>query len=121
MKNYDSIEIMIKNKKQSLGMENFLMHMGGKWKPILLWNIHLGINRFGLLEKALPKITKQMLSQQLKDLESQKMVNRKIYAEIPPRVEYTLTKLGTSLIPVLNAMQHWGEEQLAKHEVLSLF
>ena len=121
MKNYDSIEIMIKNKKQSLGMEKFLMHMGGKWKPILLWNIHLGINRFGLLEKALPKITKQMLSQQLKDLESQKMVNRKIYAEIPPRVEYTLTKLGTSLIPVLNAMQHWGEEQLAKHEVLSLF
>ncbi len=85
--------------------------MGGRWKPVLLHNISLGCNRFGALGRAIPDISKQMLTRQLRELESDGVVERKIYAEIPPRVEYSLTFRGLTLLPIVHQMRDWGKAQ----------
>jgi DNA-binding HxlR family transcriptional regulator len=83
--------------------------IGGKWKPAILWELRQHrVRRFGALKRALPDITQKMLTQQLRELESDSIVHRKVYAEVPPRVEYTLTDYGNSLTPILNEMAHWG-------------
>ncbi len=82
--------------------------IGGKWKPIILFRIHVSINRFGNLSRQITGISKNMLTKQLRELERDKIINRKIYAEIPPRVEYTLTKKGESIIPILENLCEWG-------------
>jgi DNA-binding HxlR family transcriptional regulator len=71
-------------------------------------------NRFSLLKKAMPDISKQMLVNQLRELEEDKIIDRIIYKEIPPRVEYKITKYGSSLMPVINVMQEWGLKDLKK-------
>lgn len=86
------------------------MVIGGKWKPKILF--HLGRNkavRFGALRRAVFGITEKMLIQSLKELERDGLVNRKVYRQVPPKVEYSLTELGESFIPVLNAMFEWGK------------
>lgn len=91
---------------------NFAMRMiGGKWKPIILHRIRVGINRFGKLQKAIPMINKQMLTAQLRELEQDNLINRKVFAEIPPRVEYSISKNGESLFPLLEAIEEWGLSQ----------
>ncbi|MFX0556722.1 winged helix-turn-helix transcriptional regulator [Maribacter sp. CXY002] len=85
--------------------------VGGKWKPILLYCISGGKNRFNMLHKHVQGITKQMLSKQLKELEKSGLIERKVYAEVPPRVVYSLTAKGQSLSPVLQAMQRWGQKK----------
>lgn len=91
---------------------NFAMRMiGGKWKPIILHRIRVGINRFGMLQKAIPMINKQMLTAQLRELEQDNLINRKVFAEIPPRVEYSISKNGESLFPLLEAIEEWGLSQ----------
>ena len=82
--------------------------IGGKWKPIIIYLIRKGANRFGILEKGIQGITKQMLTKQLRELESDGILERKIYPEIPPRVEYFFTAYGESLFPVIDAMSNWG-------------
>ena len=82
--------------------------IGGKWKPIILYRLYNGINRFGILNISIEGISKNMLTQQLREMESNKIINRKIYAEIPPRVEYSLTKKGESLLPILKSLADWG-------------
>lgn len=82
--------------------------IGGKWKPIILFLISKGANRFGLLMKGIEGISKQMLTRQLRELEEDGFLNRKIFAEIPPRVEYTITERGESLFPIIAAMKEWG-------------
>ena len=84
--------------------------IGGKWKPIIIFLIRKGANRFGILERGVEGITKQMLSKQLRELEADGILERKIYAEIPPRVEYFFTDYGKSLFPVIDAMSAWGLE-----------
>ena len=84
--------------------------IGGKWKPIILFLISKGANRFGLLMKGIEGISKQMLTRQLRELEEDGFLDRQIFAEIPPRVEYTVTPLGESLFPIISAMKAWGEE-----------
>lgn len=84
--------------------------IGGKWKPIILFLISKGANRFGLLMKGIEGISKQMLTRQLRELEADGFLDRQIFAEIPPRVEYTVTDLGESLFPIITAMKVWGEE-----------
>jgi DNA-binding HxlR family transcriptional regulator len=91
-------------------MHKVMSVLGGRWKIALLYFIHQGHNRFSLLQKKMPFITTKMLSQQLKELEQDGLVNRKIYAEMPPRVEYSLTKKGKSLLPVLEDLYNWGEK-----------
>lgn len=84
--------------------------IGGKWKPIILFLISKGANRFGLLMKGIEGISKQMLTRQLRELEKDGMLHRDIFAEIPPRVEYTITPLGETLFPIITAMKVWGEQ-----------
>ncbi|GBF75983.1 HxlR family transcriptional regulator [Paenibacillus sp. 598K] len=85
--------------------------IGGKWKLIILWHLGLeGTKRFSELKKMIPHITQKMLTNQLRELEEDQLVERKVYAEVPPRVEYSLTAYGESLMPVLRLMYDWGKQ-----------
>lgn len=85
--------------------------IGGKWKPILIFLIRKGANRFGVLQKGIDGITKQMLTKQLRELEADGILKRKVYPVIPPKVEYSFTPLGESLFSVIDAMSAWGRQQ----------
>ena len=86
--------------------------IGGKWKPIILFLISKGANRFGILQRGISGISKQMLTKQLRELDADGILERKIYAEIPPRVEYFVTDLGQTLFPIIESMKHWGEANM---------
>jgi len=84
--------------------------IGGKWKTIIVYLVSLGINRFGKMQRNCAGISKQMLTNQLRELEKDGILERKIYAEIPPRVEYFITAKGETLFPIIESMKTWGEE-----------
>ena len=86
--------------------------IGGKWKLLIMYLVSNGINRFGKMSMMLRSISKQMLTTQLRELESDGIIERKIYAEIPPRVEYFLTPKGQSLLPIIALMKDWGQNHL---------
>ncbi len=86
--------------------------IGGKWKIIILWAITNNANRFGLLQRAIPSITKKMLTSELRALEEAGLISRKVYPVVPPKVEYSITPLGETLRPVLNALGEWGVEHV---------
>ena len=86
--------------------------IGGKWKLLIMYLLSNGINRFGKMSMTLRGISKQMLTTQLRELESDGIIERKIYAEIPPRVEYFLTPKGQSLLPIITLMKEWGLSNL---------
>jgi DNA-binding HxlR family transcriptional regulator len=88
--------------------------IGGKWKILILYVIYNDINRFGKMSMVLKDISKQMLTTQLRELENDGIIERKIYPEIPPRVEYSLTDKGKSLLPIIDMMKVWGNENLLK-------
>lgn len=94
------------------------MHViGGKWKAILINAIyHTSPARFGELKRSVTGITQSMLTSQLRELEEDGIISRKIYAEIPPRVEYTLTEFGLTLAPIMVAMAAWGNEYRIKRQ-----
>lgn len=82
--------------------------IGGKWKPLILYHLREGVCRNGELRRVMPEITQKVLTQQLRELEDDGLVERKVYPVVPPRVDYNLTQLGKSLEPVLDAMAAWG-------------
>lgn len=83
--------------------------IGGKWKPAIIWEIQQHeIRRFGQLKKAISGITQKMLTKQLREMEADQIIERTIFAEVPPRVEYRLTDYGKTLTPILNEMAKWG-------------
>lgn len=83
--------------------------IGGKWKPAILWELYrYRVLRFGALRRSLAPITHKMLTQQLRELENDGIISRKVYAEVPPKVEYCLTERGQSLTPILYEMSLWG-------------
>ncbi len=84
--------------------------IGGKWKPIILYLISKEVNRFGVLQRSIGGISKQMLTKQLRELEADGILERVIYPEIPPRVEYFITDKGNSLFPIIKEMSAWGKE-----------
>ncbi|MCP4521414.1 MAG: helix-turn-helix transcriptional regulator [Cytophagales bacterium] len=86
--------------------------IGGKWKPIILFLISKGANRFGILQKGIDGISKQVLTTQLRELENDGILERKMYAEVPPKVEYFITSKGESIFSVIHAMKNWGEENM---------
>jgi DNA-binding HxlR family transcriptional regulator len=86
--------------------------IGGKWKLLIMYLIVNDINRFGKMGMMLKGISKQMLTSQLRELENDGIIERKIYPEIPPRVEYFLTEKGRSLLPIIEAMKDWGNEYI---------
>jgi DNA-binding HxlR family transcriptional regulator len=90
--------------------------IGGKWKILILYLIFNDINRFGKMGMVLKDISKQMLTSQLRELENDGIIERKIYPEIPPRVEYFLSEKGRSLLPIINMMRDWGNEHLLNIE-----
>ena len=86
--------------------------IGGKYKALILWHLSDGILRFSELRSRIPKATPKMLTQQLRELENQNLVHREVYPVIPPKVEYSLTATGRSLMPVLVVMRDWGADYL---------
>lgn len=85
--------------------------LGGKWKPVIIYFISIDVRRFGELSRMVTGISKRMLTANLRELEDDKIISRKVYAEVPPRVDYTLTDIGQSLMPVINLMYEWGESR----------
>lgn len=86
--------------------------LGGKWKVLILWNLKDKTRRFNELKRLMPEISEKMLIQQLRELERDRVVNRTVHLEVPPRVEYSFTHYGRSLEPVLRALCDWGEVHL---------
>ena len=91
---------------------HFLNKIGGKWKTLVLYAISKEYNRFSTLQKVIPLISKQMLINQLRELEEDGIIERTIFAETPPRVEYKITEYGQSMVPIIIAIQNWGIQDL---------
>ena len=96
-------------------VETTLMLIGDKWKVLILRDLMDGTKRFGELKKSIGTVSQKVLTAQLRDMEEKGLLTRKVYAEVPPRVEYTLTDTGYSLKPVLDAMWVWGADYKAKN------
>ena len=94
-------------------VSRFMRLMGGKWKPLVLFHVANGTNRFGALQRAIPSVSKQMLTTQLREMEADGILHREVFPVVPPRVEYSLTALGASLMPVIDAIRTWGEASSA--------
>ena len=95
-------------------MEAALNMIGGKWKGVILHHLLLdGTHRFNVLLRKLSGVTQRMLVKQLRELEESGLIRREVYAEVPPRVEYSLTELGGTLEPILIALDKWGSDWLA--------
>ena len=87
--------------------------IGGKWKPLIIYALNTETLRFSqLLAKVHPRVTQRMLTKQLRQLEEDGLVNRKVYTQVPPKVEYSLTELGKSLMPILDQLCDWGSEHM---------
>jgi DNA-binding HxlR family transcriptional regulator len=99
---------MLEGKEYHCAMDVTMDYIGGKWKTVVLWYLRSDKKRFSELRKLIPNITEKMLSLQLKDLENDGLVTRKIYPEVPPKVEYYLTDFGKTLIPMLEEIAKWG-------------
>lgn len=86
--------------------------IGGKYKALILWHLAESKLRFSQLNKLIPGATAKMLTQQLREMETQDLIHREVFPVVPPKVEYSLTELGRSLMPVLIAMRDWGSDYL---------
>jgi DNA-binding HxlR family transcriptional regulator len=89
--------------------------LGGKWKPLILFHLEDGTHRFSELQRLIPSSTKKMLTKHLRELERDGLVHRAVFAQVPPRVEYSLTKHGESLRPILVSMSTWGKRHRARY------
>lgn len=104
------IEAKAKTELPACPVETTLTLIGDKWKVLILRDLMPGTKRFGELKKSVGNVSQKVLTSQLRAMEESGLVNRKVYAEVPPRVEYSLTELGKSLKPILDSMWAWGEE-----------
>src|SRR5262247_593978 len=104
-------EVRMQRKNQKCPAERTLDIIGGRWKVLILWQLFQTERRFSELLRAVSGITQKMLTQQLRELEKDGIVHRQVYPQIPPKVEYSLTPLGESLRPVVDAMCKWGLRQ----------
>ena len=95
-------------------VETTLTLIGNKWKVLILRDLLPGTKRFGELKKSIGSVSQKVLTAQLRAMEENRLVHREVYAEVPPRVEYSLTELGKSLKPILDSMWAWGEAYKAK-------
>ena len=92
--------------------------ISGKWKGQVLWHLSVGTQRYGQLRKLIPNITQKMLTQNLRELENNNIINRKVYAVVPPKVEYSLTKYGDELINILEQLNNWGIKTCEELDIL---
>ncbi len=93
-------------------VEASLEVIGGKWKGVILFHLLGGTKRFNELMRLMPDVTQRMLTRQLRELEADRIVDRRVYPEVPPKVEYSLTPFGATLEPILRMLQQWGAEHL---------
>ncbi|WP_431940786.1 winged helix-turn-helix transcriptional regulator [Nocardia grenadensis] len=97
------------------GIDAAMDVISGKWKGLILWELdNYGVRRFGELRRGLPGVSEKMLIQQLRELEEDGLIDRKVYPEVPPRVEYRLTDLGRSLNTALEPLGAWGRDRIAR-------
>ena len=101
--------------KATCPVETTLELIGGKYKALILWHLSAGKLRFSELRQRVSSATPKMLTQQLRELEKNQLVHREVYPVIPPKVEYSLTETGRSLMPVLAAIRDWGSDYLRKN------
>lgn len=99
-----------KAKTYQCTMEATMSIIGGKYKGIIIWHLINSTLRYSELQKFIPKITPKMLSQQLKELEKDGIINRKMYPVVPPKTEYSLTELGRTLVPIVLELEKWGDK-----------
>lgn len=111
MENIPTVE-----KLPACPVETTLTLISDKWKVLILRDLLPGTKRFGELKKSIGHVSQKVLTAQLRQMEQSGLVNRKVYAEVPPKVEYSLTDVGYSLKPILDAMWTWGEEYQKKME-----
>ena len=109
-------EVKTKPELPACPVETTLTLIGDKWKVLILRDLMPGTKRFGELKKSIGSVSQKVLTAQLRAMEQSGLVHRDVYAEVPPRVEYSLTELGRSLKPILDSMWAWGEEYKAKME-----
>jgi len=102
-----------KNKKAHCAVDYAFQRIGGKYKGRILWVLRDGLLRYGELNRVVVGITPKMLTQTLKELEADELITRKVYFEVPPKVEYSLTETGKELIPFISQMRSWGEKQIS--------
>ncbi|MBW0178247.1 helix-turn-helix domain-containing protein [Sediminibacterium sp.] len=100
-------------QKAHCAVDYAFQRIGGKYKGRILWVLRDGLLRYGELNRAIVGITPKMLTQTLKELEADELITRKVYSEVPPKVEYSLTETGKELIPFISQMRSWGEKQIA--------
>lgn len=113
-------QVLMKEEKQQkyyCPIDVTIKTIGGKWKPIILHHLLAGTKRFGELRKLIPDITQKMLTQQLRELESDALISRKVYPEVPPKVEYKLTDYGVTLKQVLTELSKWGVLHMEQHNL----
>jgi len=111
---------MIKKEKEiALCPVDFTFRrIGGKYKARILWHVHRHkVLRYGELKRTLPDITTKMLTQTLRELEDDTLINRKVYLEVPPKVEYTLTEIANELVPSIKTLMAWGDRQMKKKKL----
>lgn len=100
------------------GIDAALDVVSGKWKGLVLWELHAhGTRRFAELRRALPGVSEKMLTQHLRQMEADDLIRRKVYAEVPPKVEYSLTETGASLNEALGPLGEWGRERLRRNRL----
>ena len=110
-----NVAYKLQGKIYHCAMDITMDYIGGKWKSVVLWYLKNGTHRFAELKRLIPDITEKMLSIQLRALEEDGLIKRKVYGQKPPvRVEYSLTEFGATLVPALNAIAKWGRE-LGEH------
>ncbi|HZH09264.1 MAG TPA: winged helix-turn-helix transcriptional regulator [Microvirga sp.] len=97
-------------------VEGVLDLIDGKWKGVILYHLMKGTLRFNEIRRKMPKVTQRMLTNQLRELEADGLLIRKVYPEVPPRVEYSLSERGQSLEPVIAALKQWGDTNLSSQE-----
>ena len=107
---------MSEKKRPACPVETPLTLISSKWKILILRDLMPGTKRFGELKKSIGEVSQKVLTAQLREMETDGLVRRTVYPEVPPRVEYTLTALGRSLKPILDAMWDWGEAYQGKVE-----
>lgn len=112
----DMSEAKKKDQLPACPVETMLTLIGDKWKVLILRDLMPGTKRFGELRKSVGDVSQKVLAAQLRDMEKSGLVHREVYAEVPPRVEYSLTPLGRSLKPILDSMWAWGEGYKASLE-----
>lgn len=106
------------NKNYHCEFELTLDIIGGKWKPLILYYIGInGVIRYGELKREIPNINERMLTRQLRDLEKDNLIHREVFREVPPKVEYSLSELGLTIMPILKNLQEWGSNYNQKLNV----